>query len=438
MKGNDGIKFYTVVILTVIFALIAIYGFTVPGFGWRIPGASDIPTGIDIRGGVHTILYPASTEEVTQDQLDTAKQIIMNRLDNKNILDRTVTTDNVQKRIIVDIPWGKGETEFNPQATIKELGETALLTFQEVDENSKDDKSHYKPTGKIIIAGTDVVNAQPEPNPQGGMEVSLELTSEAAVKFEEATGRLINKPIGIFMDDRYISAPVVSTKIGGGKAVITLTPNKSRSAQVAEAKELADTIRAGALPFKLESKEVNSISPTLGENALKVTLNAGIVAFILIFFFMLLVYRLPGIIANIALIAHTALVVLFFAWMNLTLTLPGIAGIILSIGMAVDANVIIFERIKDELRMGRTLRAAIDVGFHKAFSAVLDANVTTLISALVLLYFGSGPIKSFALTLLLGVILSFLTAVTASRMMLKAVADVDIAKRRWLYGVKEG
>jgi len=438
MKGNVGIKFYTVVILTAVFALISLYGFTVPGFGWRIPGASEIITGIDIRGGVHTILYPAKTDgAVTQDELDTAKQIIINRLDNKNILDRTVTTDNVEKRIIVDIPWGKGESEFNPQATIKELGETTLLSFQEVDENLKDAKGKYMPTGKIIISGTDVVDAQPEPNPEGGMQVTLVLSKDAAVKFEEATGRLINKPIAIFMDDRYISAPVVSSKISGGNAVITLGTGNKKD-QVIEAKELASTIRAGALPFKLVPKQINSISPTLGENALKVTINAGIVAFILIFFFMLFYYRLPGIIANVALVAHTALLLLAFSWLGLTLTLPGIAGIILSIGMAVDANVIIFERIKDELRIGRTLRAGIDVGFQKAFSAVLDANVTTLISAVVLLYFGTGPLKSFALTLLLGVILSFLTAVTASRIMLKAVADVDIAKKRWLYGVKEG
>jgi preprotein translocase subunit SecD len=159
------------------------------------------------------------------------------------------------------------------------------------------------------------------------------------------------------------------------------------------------------------------------------------VSLLLVWVFMLLYYRLPGILANIALLAHTVIQLLVLSWMGISITLPGMAGIILTIGMGVDANIIIFERIKEELRNGKTLRAAIDVGFKRAFTAVLDANMTTLISAVVLYIFGTGPIQSFAITLGLGVALSFFTAVTASRILLRSVADIDIAKHKWLYGV---
>jgi preprotein translocase subunit SecD len=260
------------------------------------------------------------------------------------------------------------------------------------------------------------------------MEVSLTLTSSAAKKFAEATGRLIGKPIAIFMDNLLISAPTVQSQISGGKCVIT------GKFTAAEAGELASTIKSGALPFKLEPKQVDSVSPTLGQSALNVIVMAGIVALILVWLFMLLYYRLPGILANIALLAHTVIQLLVISWLGLTMTLPGIAGIILTIGMGVDANVIIFERIKEELRNGKTLRASIDVGFKRAFTAILDANMTTLISAAVLYFFGTGAIKNFAITLGLGVALSFLTAVVVSRIMLRSVANVNIAKHHWLYG----
>ena len=200
------------------------------------------------------------------------------------------------------------------------------------------------------------------------------------------------------------------------------------------ARDLAATIRSGALPFKLEIKEVNAISSILGESALKTCIVAGAVAITLVWIFMLFCYRVPGIIADIALLAHTVIQLLVLAWLGISITLPGIAGIILSIGMGVDANVIIFARIKEELKNGKTLSASIDVGFKKAFAAVFDANMTSLIASFVLYIFGSGPIQSFAITLGLGVVLSFLTAVTASRIMIQSVSGVNITKHKWLYG----
>ncbi len=436
MKGNNGVKFFLVIAAIAVFTYICASG---NFFGIQVPGAYyQIRQGIDINGGIDATLFAVKTDggKPTQKELDTAKTIIMKRLDKLGILDREVAPDINSGRIIVRIPWKPGETNYNPDSAIKEIGATALLTFREVDESKKDAKGNYLPLDdKIILQGTDILDATPGKNTEnGGMQVSFTLSAEGKQKFSEATARLIGKPIAIFMDDQFISAPNVEGHITNGDARITLG-SASDDAAVKEAKDLADTIRAGSLPFKLEAKQVNAISPLLGKGALKVTLDAFLVAFILVCLFMIGYYRLPGVLACIALIGHTVLQLLFISWTGITLTLPGLAGVILTVGMGVDANIIIFERIKEELRNGKTLRAAIDTGFKRAFTAILDANMTTLIAAVVLYIFGTGPMLSFALTLGLGVLLSFLTAVTVSRIMIKSISDLDIAKHHWLYGV---
>lgn len=435
MKGNNGVKFFLVIAVIAVLTYIAAAG---NFFGIPIKGAFDIRQGIDINGGIDATLFAIKADgtKPTQKELDTAKVIINKRLDKLGILDREVAPDINSGRIVLRIPWKPGEKNFDPDAAIKEIGKTALLTFREVDEAKKDEKGNYLPLDdKIVLQGTDVVDATPQKNLEsGGMQVSLTLSPEGKKKFADATGRMIGKPIAIFMDDQYISAPIVQAHITNGDARITLG-SASDDKAVQEAKELADTIRSGSLPFKMEAKQVNAISPLLGKGALKVTLDAFVIAFILVCLFMIGYYRLPGILACIALLGHTVLQLLFISWLDITVTLPGLAGIILTIGMGVDANVIIFERIKEELRSGKTLRAAIDVGFKRAFTAILDANMTTLIAAVVLYIFGTGPMISFAYTLGIGVLLSFLTAVTVSRIMIKSVADLDIAKHHWLYGV---
>lgn len=433
MRGSNAVKFFSILIITGILTWIAAYGSIL---GFDIPGANDIRPGIDIQGGVDAKLYAVTKDnsKPSKDDLDAAKTIIGKRLDDKMIFDKIITVDYDKAYVLVQIPHKKGEA-FDPQKSIEEIGATALLTFQEVDETKKSATGEYLPTGKIILNGEDVDNATAELTSNGsGYEVSLKLKSAGAAKFSEATGRLVGKPIAIFMDEKLISAPNVNEQISGGSASINLGGTKSEAQQV-EAKRLAGLIKSGSLPFKLEAKQVNNISPTLGSNALSVSLNAFVVAFILICLFMIFYYRLPGLIACIALFLHTVLEILALSWLHITVTLPGIAGLILTIGMAVDANVIIFERIKEEMRNGKTLHAAIDVGFKRAFSAILDGNVTTLIAAAVLLKFGTGPIQSFAWTLGIGVTLSFLTAVTATRLMLRSVSDLDIAKHRWLYGI---
>ncbi|MDD4297177.1 MAG: protein translocase subunit SecD, partial [Ruminiclostridium sp.] len=282
----------------------------------------------------------------------------------------------------------------------------------------------------IVLQGTQVKDAYPGTDNNNKWIVALELDPSGAESFAEATGRLVGKPIAIYMDNDMISAPRVDSKITGGSAIITGQFTSK------EAADLAATIRSGSLPFRLVAAKVDSISPQLGQGALDVAVNAGIVGFILVCLFMLLVYRMPGLLANIGLFGLVVLTILSIAWTGISITLPGIGGIILAIGLGVDANAVIFERIKEELRDGKTFRSAVDTGFNRAFSAVLDSNVTTLITAVVLYVMGSGPIKGFALTLGIGVGISFLTAVTATKAMLQAVTGVEFAKNKWLYGVK--
>ena len=423
----------SVFMLFVIILVIAVFAFLAADQLKR----GNVRTGIDIRGGVSAILEPdiqegSLTKEEISKGLASAKTILDKRLEARQIYDKSITIDEVNRRITVEIPWAPGETNFNPQETINELGKTALLTFQEVDVNNVDENGDILPTGKIVLQGTQVKDANPGRDPQTNeWVVLLDLDPSGTEAFAEATGRLVNQYIAIYMDDEYISVARVKQRIDGGSAVIT------GQADAVEAGKLASTIRSGALPFRLVATKVDSISPQLGQGALDVAVMAGIIGFILVCLFMLVIYRLPGLLADIGLFALAVFTILSVAWTGISITLPGVGGIILAIGMGVDANCVIFERIKEELRDGKTLRASVDQGFHRAFAAVVDSNVTTLITAAVLYTMGSGPIKGFAMTLFIGVLLSFITAVTATRIMLQSVTGVKFAKNKWLYGVKQ-
>ena len=205
-----------------------------------------------------------------------------------------------------------------------------------------------------------------------------------------------------------------------------------------EAKELAAVISAGALPFNLETKDINAISPIIGESALTISIYAGIVAMILIWLFMIMFYRLPGLISCISLLGQIMGIILVIALTGMSLTLPGIAGIILTIGMSVDANIIIFERIKEEIRNGKTVQSSVDSGFKAALTAVLDGNITTLITAAVLYFIGTGAVQSFAFTLGVGIVLNFITAIYATRIMLNTVSQIQGLRKPWLFGAKGG
>ena len=421
-----------------------------------IKGASDIRWGIDIRGGVDATFVPADGYDATPEEMNAASEVIKTRLVAQGITDYEVYTDTAKDRIVVRFPWQAGETEYDPERAIKELGDTALLTFREglsVDEEGK-------PNGAIVLEGQDLVEAyrsayQNQTTGAYQYVVSFRLSPEGATKFAEATQRNLGNIISIWMDDNLISFPTVNSVITGGEGMIE--GNFTAEAAL----ELAQKIQGGALPFRLDTRDYSSISPTLGMGAKDVMVKAGFIAFVLVAIFILMKYRLPGFVGILALIGQVVIMVASITRLvpdvpSFTLTLPGIAGIILSIGMGVDANIITAERIREEIRSGKTIDGSVNLGFQRAFSAILDGNVTNVIVAVILMgafgpansifakiffLFGqttAGAIYSFGYTLLMGVLANMVMGVYASRAMLKGISRMKAFRNPWFYGgVKE-
>ena len=442
--------FFVVFILIIAFTLLSTmgvstrYGDVKNSIIW---GIDDIRWGIDIRGGVNvTFGVPddyAAENDITDDDLNAAKSIIETRLVSKNINDYEVYIDSTSNAVIVQFPWQSDDTSFDPEEAVKEIGETALLTFREGYEVDDDGL----PTGQsetVILTGSDVESASAMYDSENKEHVvRLIFKDSGADAFADATDRLQGDYISIWMDDTLISAPTVNEKISGGTAII------SGSFDAESATELANKINGGALPFKLEVKSLSTISPILGTGARDAMAVAGLIAFILIAIFMIIYYRLPGVVAVISLTGQVAgmfaAITGFFAFNSASsLTLPGIAGIILSVGMGVDANVISAERIKEELKAGRTIDGAVKNGFKRGFTAILDSNLTVIIVALILMavfgtWFGAstdGTIYSFGYTLLAGVIMNFIMACWATRLMTVSLSKFKPFRKPWFFGVK--
>jgi len=418
MKGMK-FTFFIVLIIALIMSYIAAFGITIPLGGaleLRIPGAPDIRFGIDIRGGVDAVFEPAGLDRMpTSEELDAARSVIETRLDQQNILDREVTVDKQNGHIIVRFPWKSDETDFDPERAIAELGETAMLTFRDEEGNILLEGSHVKNSTVQMIKN------------YGNYVVALEFDEEGTRLFSEATGRLVGKLINIYMDDTLIQSATVKQHITTGEAMIEGMRN------LEEAKALSDKINAGALPFSMVTKNHSTISPILGSGALDVMVLAGGIAFVVICLLLILYYRLPGFVACISLMIQVSGQILAISIPQITLTLTGIAGIILSIGMGVDANVIISERISEEFKAGKTLGAAISAGFKNAFSSVFDGNITVLIVAAILWAYGSGSILSFAYSLFTGIIFNFIAGVTASRLMIRSLSEYKFLRKPKLY-----
>lgn len=460
--------FFIVFALIILFSLSAVFGLDYQkgdSVSTWIKGVDDIRLGIDIQGGVDVTFKPSDDYEATAEQIDAATEVIKTRLTSLGITDNEVYNDTKSDRIIVRFPWQAGETDFDPEAAVKELGETAELTFREGtdSETDPDDEDSVIPTGEIILNGEDIetATAGSQMNDSGEYEyvVQLTLTDTGAEKFSTATSELAgtDTPISIWMDNTMISAPTVSTAITDGQAVIS-----GSFETYDDAKSLADKISSGALPFKMETSSFKTISPTMGEGSLNAIILAGIISFVCIAIYMIILYKLPGVVAVITLAGQTAgslaVVSGWFGFQNgSTLTIPGIAGIILSIGMGVDANIITGERLKEELRSGKTLDSAVKIAYKKAFTAILDGNVTTVLIAIVLMgafgvptgffskilnstifaAFGAtteGTVYSFGFTLLAGVIFNFIMGVFCARLMVTSLSKFKCFRNRKLYG----
>ena len=436
MNDNRTFKLFVIVLIIAIICILAFTGLG-PADSRIVKGVNEIRTGIDIRGGISAILepvYPNGSEgrDIKQD-LESSQRIIEDRLDAQGIYDKSINIDSTNNRLVIDIPWAANETEYDPRKALNDLGSTGALTFQEV--NSEDyytDPADLVPTGRIVLTGEDVQTASSFQDQNGQYMVQLKLKSSGVEAFSKATGENIGNKIAIFIDDMCISAPRVDSQITSTEATI------SGNFTFESSKALADKIRFGALPTKLVPVKVDSISAQLGKGALDVAIKAGIVAFILACLYMILYYRLPGLVSVIALSGLLSLQILTLSNLNISLTLPGIGGIILSIGMSIDGNVVIFERIKEELKEGKSLRASIDSGFKRAFVAILDSNVTTIITAVVLYIFGSGAVRGFGVTLFFGTLFSFFSAVTASKMMLQGASAFSFSRNKWLFGLNGG
>lgn len=466
MKKTGKLTFFIVVALVALFSFSAIVGMDYrygDNTKTLIKGVDDIRLGIDIKGGVDATFAPAGDFDASDKQLDAATEVIKARLSSLGITDSEVYSDSKSDRIIVRFPWQAGETNFDPESAVKELGEMAELTFRMGTESTTDATGKSAYTGEIVLQGADVESAsvmsqQNEKTMKQEIVVALELKDTGTAKFADATSEAMssNVPIAIWMDDVQLSAPSVNGIITDGSAVI------EGDFTYEEAKKLADQINGGALPFKMETKSTNTISPTMGEGSLEAILIAAAIAFAFIAVYMIILYRLPGIVAVIALAGQIAGSIAFITgWFGFmsgsTLTIPGIAGIILAVGMGVDANIIIGERIKEELRTGKSLDASIRIAYKRAFSAILDGNLTNVIIAIILMgafgvpssffskilnktiffAFGAtaeGFVYSFGFTLLAGVILNFVMGVFAARLMVTSLSKFNCFKNRKLYG----
>ena len=444
---------FVVAILIVLFSLTAILGVSYTYGDTKnvyVKGASDIRFGFDIRGGVDVTFMPADDVEATEAQMTAAKTVIEDRLVGLGITDYESYVDNNKNRIIVRFPWKNDEANFNPQTAIDEIGTTAKMVF----------RKGSSATGEEILSGDDVASASAAYNETEGWVVQLKFNSAGASAFATATAELAasNGTISIWLDDNNISTATVNEAITGGEAIIKGNFDQD------SASTLANQINSGSLPFALSAESYSTISPSLGAKSLDVMVQAGIIAFILVAILMIVRYRLPGTIAVISLMGQAAATLAvvsgyFTVFPGSTLTLPGIAGIILGIGMGVDANVITAERIKEELSKNKTLEGAVNSGFKMGLTPIIDGNVTIVIVAAILMgafgptdgfwakvfnpifyWFGpstAGTIYSFGFTLLTSVLLNFVFGVWATRVMIRGAVHFKPLRKAWLFGGKK-
>jgi len=398
-----------VIFILVVLVTLGIAGYTTPSL------VNNIKLGLDLKGGFE-ILYVAEPieagKQVTQDALKETARSLEKRADSLGVAEPEVTTEGTN-RIRVRLADVKNEEEVR-----KSMKEPAELTFR-------------GPDGTKEMIGSDFVEGAAKVGFDQSNRAQINIKVKDAEKFKKVTEKLVGKPLAIYLDERQLSAPIVQSVLSDGNATI------SGNYTYEEAKELADTINLGALPLKLTEKYTQVVGASLGQLSLHQTVEAGLIGAILILIFMVAFYRLPGLVAAFTLITYIWLLLGAFWLMKATLTLPGIAAFVLGIGMAVDANIITYERIKEEIRSGKSLLSSLKSGSKHSFRTIMDANITNLISAAVLYYVGNGAIRGFALTTIMSIILSILTNVFFSRLLIHLLIRSNKFNKPSLYGVKE-
>lgn len=428
MKGKNTILFFLIVALIAGAAYVAFNGLTVGNMSIS-PVKDQLKLGLDIKGGV-AVVYEAKTEESGDElarTMEQTRQIIGRRINELGLTEPIITLQG-DKRLRIELPGVA-----NAQDAIDVIGKTAVLEFGLVtgDVPAVEGLDASTIEYDLILTGMNIKDAFVSQNEYNQPVVSLKFDEAGTQLFFEGTKKAIDNPTGsgqiaIILDGEIISAPYTRIVISDGAAII------QGNFTFDSANNLAMLIRGGALPVQLEEVMTSVIGPTLGLDSFNSAIKAAFLGIILVMLYMIIFYRIPGAIASVALTLYAVIVLYVLIGLNATLTLPGIAGIVISLGMAVDANVIIFERLKEEMLNGKSLRASIDGGFHRAMSTIIDSNVTTFIAAIILFAFGEGPIKGFAVTLMIGIISSMFTAVLVTKSMLKL--SLGFSDRKKLYG----
>ncbi|HET8678890.1 MAG TPA: protein translocase subunit SecD, partial [bacterium] len=396
--------------------------------------------GLDLQGGSLLVLegQDTATVKATPEAVDAAMRVIEHRINQLGVTEPTIQRQGT-KRIIVELPGIS-----DPDRAIRLIGKTALLEFVDTGTQSLPDGAAWSPDGKtvtlpqgaqppgapgrtlplpkkVVVTGADLADARATFDQQSGQPVvSFQFRGAGAKKFEDYTGANIGKYLTIVLDNEVISSPVIQARITGGQGQI------SGRFTLEEARDLAVLLRGGSLPIPMQVVENRTVGPQLGRDSIDKSLRASWVAFSAVVLFMMLFYGLGGLLADLALALYMVLTLAALTALDATLTLPGITGLLLSVGLAVDANVIIFEKMKEELRMGKSLRAATEAGWFRAMSAIVDSNVTAVIAAVILFFMGSGPIRGFAVTLSVGVIISMFTAITVTRALVDGAAAIGL------------
>lgn len=410
-KSKSMLLFVIIAAVICIFAFAGFKGFVLCGYEFK-SFDKVITKGLDLQGGV-SVLMEIQGDNVTKEQLENTKEHLELRVNSLGVAETVVNTEG-DRRIRVDIP---GYSDSN--GLVQNLQKSGNLVFKD-------------PDGNEVITGKDVKNATAQMNQQTGQyEVGLELNAEGQKKFAEATKRLIGQEIGIYMDDQELMSPTVKVQITDGRASI------SGKSTLEENKQLAALINAGALPTTVKAVSVKNVGAQLGAEALPNAYKAGGIGVAIVFIFMIIIYRRQGFIADIALTLFVLLVLLIYAEIGVTLTLPGIAALLLTIGMAVDANILTFERTKEELKKGLSIRSAVKAGSQNALTSIVDSNATTIICALILYFIGTGSVKGFATTLMIGIIVSLFTALAVTKLLTNLAVEMGFLKNISHFGVKK-
>lgn len=409
-KRNSSVRSGALIRFWVVIA--AIIGIFLASVGWL---AGHIRQGLDLQGGTHIVMQAEDTEEnkVTNEAITQVINIMQKRVNEMGLTEPIIQREGAN-RIIIELPGEK-----DPQKAIETIGKTAVLQFKDEE-------------GNVKLTGEDLKNAKEQMGQNKQPLVALEFSDEGGKKFGALTAENIGRHIGIYLDGELLTNPVVNEAITGGSAVIT------GQRTLEEAKDLAILLRSGALPVKVSVMEVRTVGPSLGQDSKDKSVVAFTIGLSLVVIFMLAVYRMAGFVADVALLVYVLILLGILNMLHATLTLPSVAGVILSIGMAVDANVLIFERFKEEIASGKLLRLAVQSGFKRAFVTIFDANMTVIITSCILFFLGSATVKGFAFSLGLGVAVSMFTAITVSRTLLMFLIDANWIHNPWWFGGKRG